>query len=64
MDILIKYYEGCDKVKNVKLQSFTRQYKLLKMEKNEIVVIYASKIESLVHTIKSCGEVMTHKMAI
>ncbi|XP_058762813.1 cytochrome b6-like [Vicia villosa] len=34
------------------------------MEKNEIVAVYASKIEGLVHTIKSYGEVMANNMVI
>jgi hypothetical protein len=34
-DILVKYYEGGEKVKSVKLQSLRRQYELPQMDKNQ-----------------------------
>lgn len=49
-------------MKGVKLQYMRRQYALLQMEKNEVVVAYASKMQGLVRTMKSYGEVMIEKM--
>lgn len=63
-DTLIKYYEGCHKVEGVKLQSLGRQWKLLQMEKYEIVAGYASNIQGFIHMIRSYGEVMAKKMVI
>jgi hypothetical protein len=63
-DILVKYYEGGEKVKGVKLQSLRRQYELLQMEKDDSIGSYVSKVQGLVHTMKACGEVMTGRMIV
>jgi predicted nucleic acid-binding Zn finger protein len=63
-DILVKYYEGGEKVKGVKLQSLRRQYELLQMDKSESIGAYVSKVQGIVHTMKSCGEVMTDRMIV
>lgn len=64
MIYLIKYYEESDKVKGFKLQFVRRQYELLIMEKNEIVTFYASKIQGLIHMMKSFDEVMNEETMI
>ncbi|XP_058762247.1 uncharacterized protein LOC131635629 [Vicia villosa] len=61
-DILAKYYKGGEKVKVVKLQTLRRQYELLSMGKDEKVAEYVSKVQKLVHLMKSCGETLTDKM--
>ncbi|KAK2440388.1 putative mitochondrial protein [Trifolium repens] len=63
-DILVKYYDGGEKVKAVKLQSLRRQYELLQMEKSDSIGSYAAKVQSLVHTMKHCGEQITDKMIV
>ncbi|CAJ2633217.1 F-box protein [Trifolium pratense] len=63
-DILVKCYEGGEKVKNVKLQSLRRQYELLQMDKNESIGAYVSKVQGLVHTMRNCGETITERMVI
>lgn len=49
-------------MKSLNLQSLKMQYELLQMEINEIVVAYKSNIHRLIHTAKSCDEVMIEKM--
>ncbi|CAJ2656906.1 unnamed protein product [Trifolium pratense] len=63
-DILVKYYDGGEKVKAVKLQSLRRQYELLQMDNNESIGSYASKVQALIHTMKSCGEEISEKMIV
>lgn len=48
----------------MKTQSLRINFELLQMEKNELVVAYASKIQGLMHIMKSYGEVMTKKTII
>jgi len=50
-DILVKYYEGNEKVKSVKLQTLRRHY--------EKIAAYVSNIQNLVHLMKNCGETVT-----
>ncbi|XP_058727147.1 uncharacterized protein LOC131598579 [Vicia villosa] len=63
-DIIVKYYEGGEKVKVFKLQTLHRQYELLSMGENEKVVEYVSKMQKLVHLMKGCGETLTDKMIV
>ena len=63
-DILVKYYEGGEKVKVVKLQTLRRQYELSSMGEDEKVAEYVSKVQKLVHLMKGCGETITGKMIV
>ncbi|XP_058722921.1 uncharacterized protein LOC131594735 [Vicia villosa] len=63
-DILVKYYEGGEKVKVVKLQTLRRQYELLSMGEDEKVAEYVSKVHKLVHLMKGCGETLTDNMIV
>ncbi|MCH84820.1 F-box protein, partial [Trifolium medium] len=63
-DILVKCYEGGEKVKNVKLQALRRQYEVLEIEKNDSIGEYVSKVQGLLHTMKNCGETITDRMVI
>ncbi|GAU11497.1 hypothetical protein TSUD_344870 [Trifolium subterraneum] len=63
-DILVQYYEGGEQVKGVKLQSYRRQYELLQMENNESIGAYASKVQAVIHSMRSCGEAITERMMV
>lgn len=51
-DILVKYYEDSDNVKQVKLQSLRRKYELMLMEEEQRINDYFSKLLC----VKACGE--------
>jgi len=55
-DILAKYYEGNDNVKQVKLQSLRRKYELMLMEDDQRISDYISKLQFVVNQMKACGE--------
>jgi len=55
-DILAKYYEGSDNVKQVKLQSLRRKCELMLMEDDQRISDYVSKLQSVVNQMKACGE--------
>lgn len=61
-DILVKYYEGGEKVKVLKLMVLRWQNELLQMGEDEKIVGYVSKVQNLVHLMKGCGEVLTDNM--
>jgi hypothetical protein len=53
---LAKYYDGGDKVKQVKLQSLRRKYELMLMEEDQKITEYSSKLMIVVNQMKACGE--------
>jgi len=55
-DILAKYYEGSENVKQVKLQSLRKKYELMLMEDDHRTSDYISKLLSVVNQMKACGE--------
>ncbi|MCH96964.1 retrovirus-related Pol polyprotein from transposon TNT 1-98, partial [Trifolium medium] len=63
-DILATYYEGGAQVKGVKLQSYRRQFELLQMDKADSIGSYVSKVQGLVHSMRSCGEEITERMMV
>ncbi|XP_050896104.1 uncharacterized protein LOC127102817 [Lathyrus oleraceus] len=63
-DILVEYYEGCEKVKVVKLQILRQKYELLQMGEDEKIAGYVSKVQNPVHLMKGCGETLTNKMIV
>ncbi|GAU42259.1 hypothetical protein TSUD_327370 [Trifolium subterraneum] len=63
-DILATYYKGGAQVKGVKLQSYRRQYELLQMDKADSIGSYVSKVQGLVHSMRSCGEEITERMMV
>ncbi|XP_050919532.1 uncharacterized protein LOC127137085 [Lathyrus oleraceus] len=63
-NILVKYYEGGEKVKVVKLKNLQRQYELMRMRVDENIACYVSKVHNLVHLMKDCGETLTEKMIV
>ncbi|KHN42350.1 Retrovirus-related Pol polyprotein from transposon TNT 1-94, partial [Glycine soja] len=63
-DILEKYHDGGEKVKQVKLQSFRRKYEMMQMEEGQKIGDYFSKLTSLVNQMQTCGEVITDQMVV
>jgi len=58
-DILAKFYEASDNVKQVKLQSLKRKYEFMLMEDGERISDYFSKLLAVVNLMKACGEVVS-----
>lgn len=55
-DILVKCYDGGDKLKQVNLQTLKRQFELVQMENSERIGDYFTRILSLTNQMKGCGE--------
>jgi hypothetical protein len=55
-DKLINNYEGNEKVKDAKLQTFRLKFEQLKMNEDETVSKYFLRIEELVNAMKDLGE--------
>jgi hypothetical protein len=53
---LISSYEGNEKVKDVKLQTFRLKFEQLKMNEDEIVSKYFLRFEEIVNAMKGLGE--------
>ncbi|XP_050885188.1 uncharacterized protein LOC127088300 [Lathyrus oleraceus] len=61
-DVLVKYYEGGEKVKGVKLQVLRRNYKLLQIGEDKKIAGYVAKVQNIIHLMKGCGETIIDKM--
>jgi hypothetical protein len=55
-DKLIRNYEGNEKVKDAKLQTFRLKFEQLKMNEDETVIKYFLRVEELVNAMKGLGE--------
>jgi hypothetical protein len=55
-DKLINSYEGNEKVKDAKLQTYRVQFEQLKMKEDETVGKYFLRVEELVNAMKALGE--------
>jgi hypothetical protein len=55
-DKLISNYEGNEKLKDAKLQTFRLKFEQLKMNEDEIVSKYFIRVEELVNAMKGLGE--------
>jgi hypothetical protein len=55
-DKLISSYEGNEKLKDTKLQSYRIQFEQLKMKEDEIVGKYFLRVEEMVNAMKALGE--------
>jgi uncharacterized lipoprotein YehR (DUF1307 family) len=55
-DKLINGYEGNEKVKDAKLQTYRLKFEQLKMNEDEIVNKYFLRFEELVNSMKGLGE--------
>jgi hypothetical protein len=55
-DKLINSYEGNEKVKHAKLQTYRLKFEQLKMNKDETVSKYFLRVEELVNAMKGLGE--------
>ncbi|GAU29444.1 hypothetical protein TSUD_150140 [Trifolium subterraneum] len=63
-DILAQSFGGAEQVKEVKLQTYKRQFDLIQMEESETVSDYFTKVIKLVNQIKNCGEVIESKFVV
>ena len=54
--ILEKGNAGAEQLKKVKLQTMRRQYELMAMEDNETVADYFNRVQTLMNSMKACGE--------
>jgi hypothetical protein len=57
-DKLINSYEGNEKVKDAKLQTYRIQFEQLKMKEDETIGKYFLRIEELVNAMKALGEII------
>jgi hypothetical protein len=55
-DKLISSYEGNEKVKDAKLQTYRVQFEQLKMKEDETIGKYFLRVEELVNAMKELGE--------
>jgi uncharacterized lipoprotein YehR (DUF1307 family) len=55
-DKLVSNYEGDEKVKKEKLQTFQRQFESLKMNDEEDVAAYFLRVDEVVNSLKGLGE--------
>jgi hypothetical protein len=55
-DKLISSYEGNEKVKGAKLQTYRLQFEQINMKEDEIVGKYFMRVEELVNAMKGLGE--------
>ncbi|PNX79166.1 retrovirus-related Pol polyprotein from transposon TNT 1-94, partial [Trifolium pratense] len=58
-DILVKYHDGGDKVKQVKLQSLRRKYELMLMEDDQRIADYCSKLMVVVNQMRTCEDLQS-----
>ncbi|GAU30941.1 hypothetical protein TSUD_143890 [Trifolium subterraneum] len=63
-DILAQSFGGAEQVKEVKLQTYKRQFDLIQMEESETVSDYFTKVIKLVNQLKNCGEVIEDKFVV
>jgi hypothetical protein len=60
-DKLEAVYEGDDKVKEAKLQTYRTQFENLKMKEEENIVEYFHRVDEVVNSIRAAGEEVTDK---
>ncbi|GAU26641.1 hypothetical protein TSUD_102510 [Trifolium subterraneum] len=63
-DILAQSFGGAEQVKEVKLQTYKRQFDMIQMEESETVSDYFTKVIKLVNQIKNCGEVIEARFVV
>ncbi|XP_045809881.1 uncharacterized protein LOC123904237 [Trifolium pratense] len=63
-DILAQSFGGAEKVKEVRLQTYKRQYELIQMEDSETISDFFTIVTKLVNQIKNCGEVITARSVV
>jgi hypothetical protein len=55
-DKLIRSYEGNEKIKDAKLQTYRVQFEKLNMKEDETIGKYFMRVEELVNAMKALGE--------
>ena len=63
-DILENYHNGGEKVKQVILQSYRRNYGMMQMEEDQKVSDYFSNMIEIVNLMKNCGENISDQMVV
>ncbi|GAU47704.1 hypothetical protein TSUD_177090 [Trifolium subterraneum] len=58
-DILEKDHSGNDKLNQVRLTTWKRQFELLQMDENESIAEYFNKITNITNQMKSCGSTVS-----
>ncbi|GAU30894.1 hypothetical protein TSUD_381070 [Trifolium subterraneum] len=58
-DTLEKGHSGNDKLKQVRLSTWKRQFELLQMDENESIAEYFNKITNITNQMKSCGSTVS-----
>ncbi|GAU37433.1 hypothetical protein TSUD_206690 [Trifolium subterraneum] len=58
-DILEKGHSGNDKLKQVRLTTWKRQFELLQMDENESIAEYFNKITNITNQMKRCGSTVS-----
>ena len=53
---LISSYEGNEKVKDAKLQTYRLKFEQLKMNEDETIIKYFLRVEELINAMKGLGE--------
>jgi len=61
-DKLKSIHEGDDKIKEAKLQTFTSQFEVLKMNDEEDIVGYMVKFNGIINSIQGLGENIEDKV--
>jgi hypothetical protein len=56
LDKINNVYEGCGKVKGVKLQTYIRQFEHLEMKEDEDIVAYFLWFDEILNTLRGLGE--------
>jgi hypothetical protein len=63
-DKLINSYEGNEKVKGAKLQTYRLKFKQLKMNEDETITKYFLRVEELVNAMKGLGETFDDSLLV
>jgi hypothetical protein len=63
-DKLINSYEGNEKVKDAKLQTYRLKFEQLKMNEVETVIKYFLRVEELVNAMKGLGEKIEESFSV
>ena len=63
-DMLRNIYEGDDKIKGAKLQTYRAQFENLKMKEEENIASYFLRVDEIVNIIKELGEKVDEQVIV
>ena len=58
-DTLLQSYQGAEKFQKMRLQTYSRQFKLLQQEKNEKIADYFMRTQKLINSMKANSETIS-----